>query len=149
DAEPTPRPSGNVVTRNSYAVTYLSGRIDELLREVHAAPNWRDYYLDLFRDERPGWHQAQASIAALKEACDEARVPLLLVNYPELHQTKNYPLQPISDKVQALARRFGIPYLDLLPVVADENDPRWLWVNATDAHPNGFANARYAGRIAT
>jgi hypothetical protein len=46
-----------------------------------------------------------------------------------------------------VACRLSIPFLDLLPAVADDPHPQQLWVNATDAHPNGATNERYARRI--
>src|SRR5262249_34351489 len=138
DAEVTPRPSGNWLTRSSYAVTYVAGRLDAMLRTIRARPQWRDYYLGLFRDDQPGGQQMRASLTELKRACDDAQIRLLVVNYPELHQTNDYPLQPITNRIRTLASRLGIPFLDLLPAVVDDH-PRRFWVNASDAHPNGTA----------
>jgi lysophospholipase L1-like esterase len=147
DAEPTPRPSGNALTRHSLAAVYLSNRFDSASRWAHGAPGWQQYYDDLYQDDRPAWRKAQAAIADLKQACDRQGASLLLVNYPDLHQTKDYPLTAINAKVKALAERLGIPYLDLLAAVGEETNPQRLWVHSSDPHPNGIATARYAQMI--
>lgn len=147
DAEPTPRPSGNALTRRSLAAVYLASRFDSASRWAHGAPGWQQYYDDLYQDDRPAWRKAQAAVAELKQVCDLQGAALLLVNYPDLHQVKDYPLAAINAKVRALAERLAIPYLDLLPAVREETDPQRLWVHSSDPHPNGIATARYAQMI--
>jgi lysophospholipase L1-like esterase len=147
DAEVTPRPRGNLMTRHSYATTYISGRLDLLLRTIGLAPDWRHYYLSLYQDDQPGWAQAQAGLRALKETCDEGGTTLAVVNYPELHQLIDYPLAAVNQRIEDLSRSLSVPYLDLLPAVADEPNPRRYWVHDDDPHPNGAATDRFAARI--
>jgi lysophospholipase L1-like esterase len=148
DAEPTPVPRGNLFTRYSLAAVYIGSRLDAVSLLTNGAPGWQEYYTGLFDDRQPGWVKAQAAIAALKAACDADGRPLLMVNYPDLHQTKPYPLSSITAKLAALADRLSIPFLDLTPEVADQEDAALLWVNGGDPHPNAATNARYARRIA-
>ncbi len=148
DAEPTPVPRGNVLTRSSLAAVYFNNRIDSVARWTNGAPGWEQYYTSLFDEQQPGWQKAKAAIAALKEACDRDSRQLVIVNYPDLHQTKPYPLEAITRSVQNEAARLSLPFLDLTPDVAQQDDASLLWVNGGDPHPNGQTNARYARRIA-
>lgn len=148
DAEPTPVPRGNWLTRSSLAAVYVTNRVDSVARWINGAPGWQQYYAGLFDEDQPGWQHTQAAIAALKLACDEDRRPLVIVNYPDLHQTKPYPLDAITRRVQEVAARLAVPFLDLTPDVTDEDEASLLWVNGGDPHPNGRTHAKYARRIA-
>lgn len=147
DAEATPRPHGNPLSRHSLAAVYFSSQLDTFLRWVNGAPGWREYYAGLFEDSQPGWQHAQAAIAALAEACAADGRRLAIVDYPDLHQTDPYPLQVVTDRVKAVAGRHGLPFLDLTPEISGEQATS-LWVNAGDPHPNGYTTAKYAKRIA-
>ena len=147
DAEPTPVPGGNLLTRHSLAAVYVNNRVDSVSRWANGAPGWEKYYEHLFDEQEPGWQKAQAAIRALKQACDRQGALLLLVNYPDLHQTEPYPLRSINRAIESVARRAGIPYLDLTPAVAGETNPAQLWVHSSDPHPNGRMHARYAQMI--
>ena len=147
DPEPTPVPSSNLLTRHLLAAVYVNNRMDSVSRWANGAPGWERYYEGLFDAQRPGWRKAQAAIAALKQACDRQGARLLLVNYPDLHQTEPYPLQSINRAIESVARNAGIPYLDLTPAVAGESIPAQLWVHPSDPHPNGRMHARYAQMI--
>jgi lysophospholipase L1-like esterase len=149
DAEPTPAPAGNLLTRHSLAAVYVNNRLDSVSRWANGAPGWEKYYEGLFAEQQPGWQKAQAAIRALKEACDQQGAPLVLVNYPDLHQTNPYPLWSINRSIESVARRLAIPYLDLTPAVAGDPNPSQLWVNASDPHPNGRTHARYAQMMGT
>lgn len=148
DAEPTPRPQGNFLSRHSLAAVYVSSQVDTFRRWANGAPGWQDYYAGLFDESREGWRRAQAAVASLADACLADGRRLAIVNYPDLHQTDPYPLEIITGRVKALAARHGLPFLDLTPAISGQEAPS-LWVNAGDPHPNGYTTARYAQRIAT
>lgn len=148
DAEPTPVPRGNVLTRSSLAAVYFNNRVDSVARWTNGAPGWEQYYAGLFDEQQPGWQKARAAIAALKQACDSDGRQLVIVNYPDLHQTKPYPLEAITRRVQDTAAQLSVPFLDLTPDVTAQDDASLLWVNGGDPHPNGQTNARYARRMA-
>ena len=148
DAEPTPVPRGNFLTRSSLAAVYFNNRVDSVARWSNGAPGWEQYYSDLFKDDAPGWQAAKQSITALEQACDEDGRRLAIVNYPDLHQTNPYPLTAITDRVQQLASELGLPFLDLTPEVTGQNQAALLWVNGGDPHPNAATHEKYARRIA-
>ena len=68
------------------------------------------------------------------------------VMFPLLVDLKNYPLQPIHDRVGKMARDAGMPVLDLAPVFAGMDDAD-LQVHPTDHHPNSRAHALAAKAI--
>ena len=148
DAEPTPEVGGNPLTRHSLAAIYLSNRFDSVTRWAHGAPGWEQYYRDLYLDDRPAWQRAKSAMRTLEDACDRQHATLVLVNYPDLHQTFDYPLRAVDDQIHRTAVGLRIPFLDLLPAVAGEREPSRLWVHPSDPHPNGTVNHRYARRIA-
>jgi len=143
DAEVTPKRKNNFFVENFYATVFLGGRYDILARRFFGRSDWQHYYRDLYAPDQPGWLAAKRAIAELSAYCTTHHIKLVIIHYPELHQLAPYPFQDITDQVAAQARRLNIPFLDLLPFVRNE-DPKSLWVTATDAHPNGRASAIYA-----
>lgn len=146
DAEQTPRRKFNPLLGVSYAYVYLSGKIDAAAREFLGGNRWDKYYLDLYREDQPGWVRAQIAIEKLAKYARAMRIELLLVNYPELHQLNPYRFGAVNAKVRAVALKLGIWYLDLLPSIAKQRAAE-LWVSPTDAHPNGRASALFAEAI--
>lgn len=146
DAEDIPeyRTSG-FLARHSYAWTYLGARFDVLLRMLSAREGWRDYYSRLY-GEGGHWKAASEAIDRLAQYCKSNQIDLMIVNYPELRQLKDYPFTAATEKVRAAAARNGVPFLDLLPAVENE-DPATLWVSRPDPHPNGRANALFADAL--
>lgn len=146
DAEVTPRRAGGGLAEWSYAWIYFAGRFGEVARRVVGGQDWQAYYDGLYADDAPGWRDAQEQIRLLAQFCEQQGLPLVLVNYPELHQLDPYPLASVSERVRALADSLGLPYLDLLDSVRGEA-PETLWVTPGDPHPNARADELMAGAI--
>lgn len=147
DAEPTPKRRRAVWSEYSYAYVFLASAIDKLSREYFGKADWKTYYRDLYKKEAPGWNAAQDAIRHLATYARENDIQLLVVNYPELHQLRDYPFPQVTAEVAAAAKENNVEFLDLLPTVADL-EPTSLWVSPTDAHPNRIANERFAQAIA-
>jgi lysophospholipase L1-like esterase len=129
------------------ACVYLFGRLDTLLREVSVRPDWRAYYLDLYRGGRAkGWLDAKASIAALAEYARSHHVKLLVAYLPELHDLRYDPLRSISDLVRQAARANGADFVDVSPEFK-ARDAIELWVSRSDPHPNALANKLIADAL--
>jgi lysophospholipase L1-like esterase len=141
DAEPVTadRPP-SFLMRHCYSCVFIASRYDALRRRFLGGRDWADYYLGLFGDgTTPGWLAAKAAIKRLADYCKAQGIKLVIANYPELHDVKNYRLQPITDLVQAAAAENGAVFVDLLPYVRDQQSSA-LWVTPPDPHPNAFAN---------
>lgn len=147
DAEPTPRRK-SFVMEFSQAYVRLASAMDKFSRSFLGGATWLDYYRDLYRAEQPGWIETQKAVERLVDFCRSRDIKLLLVNYPELHETRDYPFSDVTKAVGGIAGKQSIPFLDLTPTVADL-EPTSLWVTPTDAHPNKTANERYAEAIAS
>lgn len=147
DAEPSPKRRTALWREYSYAYVFFASAIDKLSRQYFGKADWKTYYRDLYRDGAPGWVVAQDAIGRLAAYCRENGIRLLIVNYPELHQLRDYPFPEVTAGVAAAAEANGVPFLDLRPSIADL-EPASLWVSPTDAHPNRIANARFASAIA-
>jgi len=147
DAEPAPKRRTALWREYSYAYVFFASAIDNLSRQYFGRADWQAYYRGLYRDGEPGWAAAQDAIGRLAAYCRENDIKLLIVNYPELHQLQDYPFAQVTAGVAAVAEANNVPFLDLLPSIADL-EPATLWVSPTDAHPNRTANERYARSIA-
>lgn len=146
DAESTPVRRESFFLENFYAAVFVGGRYDLLTRQFFGNTDWRTYYQDLYRDDQPGWLAAKEAFHQLSRYCEEQGIELVVVNYPELHELAPYPFNGVTELVREESERAGRPFLDLLPVVADE-EPESLWVTPTDAHPNGKAAGLYATEL--
>jgi lysophospholipase L1-like esterase len=147
DAEPSPRRQTSPWREYSQAYVLFASAIDKLSRQYFGKADWQTYYRDLYRDDALGWEAARDAIGRLAAYCREHDIKLLVVNYPELHELRDYPFPEVTQRVEAVARENGVPFLDLLPTVQDL-DPTSIWVSPTDAHPNRTANLRFADAIA-
>jgi hypothetical protein len=68
------------------------------------------------------------------------------VSYPELHDLSGDPFGEIRAQVAVAAHAAGLEHLDLYESVRGQPE-RALWVTLEDAHPNGSADAIFAGAI--
>ena len=59
----------------------------------------------------------------------------------------NYPFGYLHDRVRITCNSQQVPCVDLLPSFSAIHDPRSLWVDPLDAHPNAMANRRAADEI--
>jgi lysophospholipase L1-like esterase len=147
DAEPSPKRRTAPWLEYSQAYVRFASAIDKLSRQYFGKSDWKAYYSGLYRDDAAGWLAAQDAITRLAEYCRTHDIKLLVVNYPELHQLRDYPFPKVTAGVEAVARANDVPFLDLLPSIR-ELAPSSLWVSPTDAHPNRIANERFAAAIA-
>jgi hypothetical protein len=147
DAERRPRYGAGWLARKSAAYTYVTARLDVLLRMLgvgeHA--NWRTHLARIYdpADPTSGWPETMAAFDRLGAAARADGVRVAVVNLPDLHQLRRYPFAAQEAKVRALAEAKNFAYLDLLPAVADL-EPSTLWVASDDPHPNARADDIYA-----
>jgi lysophospholipase L1-like esterase len=150
DAEPVPSHATNIFERNSEAWVFYSSRLDIAKRELEVGQGagWQDYYNGLYDNAHNpgGWSAAAQWIGKLAEYSRANGIKLLVVNYPELHVLKPYPFPQVSERLSSLCSELGVPYLDLLGAVQNE-EPSTLWVTRPDPHPNDRAHGFYAAAI--
>src|SRR5690606_13113118 len=103
DAEPSPKRQTAPWREYSYAYVFLASAIDKLSRQYFGKADWKTYYRDLYHDGAPGWVVAQDAIARLATYCREHGIKLLIANYPELHQLRDYPFPEVTAGVAAVA----------------------------------------------
>jgi lysophospholipase L1-like esterase len=147
DAEETPREEQNWLARESCLYVFASSAWDGILRHFSARPNYRDYYLDLYEEGRPGWTACQRALRELMALCRQEHIDLRIAIVPELHTLGDaYEFRKVHDAVRAIAAEDAVPVLDLLDALAGQ-DPPSLWVSPGDAHPNERANELFAGQL--
>lgn len=148
--DPEPIPKLNSLTYSFKQHSYLFAVVFDTYQRMRArwdeGFNWLDYYSGLYRPESPALEQNRKSLVELAQICREKGIALFFVNYPELHQLKEYPLTVATDYVRTMANETGTPFMDLLPAFAGHS-PESLWVSAEDAHGNAKAAALAAEAI--
>jgi lysophospholipase L1-like esterase len=141
DAEelaPTLAPSAFM--RRCYACVFLAGQSDGFMRRFFGKLDWSAYYLSLYGDgASKGWRDASDAIRRLADFARANRMTLLVASLPELHDVRNYRLQPVTDLVRETAEQNGAAFVDVLPYLKDRESST-LWVTPPDPHPNAFAN---------
>lgn len=148
DAEPTPSYDNSIFEKYSKAFVYFSARWDSAMRrfrDTGQQTDWKTYYKGLYENavNPGGWSGAEKAIERAAAFSREHGMQFLIVDYPELRELKPYPFADVSARVRALADRLGVPYVDLLPSVANE-PPSSLWVTVPDPHPNARATELFA-----
>lgn len=141
DPEPVPRNHPLLYPIKKYS--YLSAVFFDVYQRARTQWdtrfNWYDYYSRLYHHEASALMENKRALLELIRLCEEYNLPLLIVNYPELHQLENYPLKIATDYIQGMAEENEIPFLDLLPHFSGHT-PESLWVSMEDAHGNSMAS---------
>lgn len=102
----------------------------------------------------PNAPNAKRAFGLLRQFIDKTRaagVKLGVVLFPMTDAMgaygRGYAVGFLHDRVRDVAAEEHVPYLDLLPAFSTYKDPKSLWVNPFDAHPNAIANRRAAQEI--
>jgi hypothetical protein len=108
--------------------------------------NTIQWYLDSYDQKFNGPNMAkQAEALQAVAAIPNCRTAVVLYPLLEGFET-GYPLAPIHAYLANIARRAGLPVLDLAPFFAGRTSSS-LWVHPTDHHPNGSAHQLAAQAI--
>jgi lysophospholipase L1-like esterase len=147
DAEETPRPAGNWVSRESCFYTFLTSVGDVFLRRMNWRPGYRDYYSALYEEGQPGWVECQRALKDLADTCRGQRIALHVLIIPELHHLGSaYEFRDVHDKVKRILAAQGVPVIDLLDSFPADH-PETFWVSLGDPHPNEKACQIIAQRL--
>lgn len=148
DGEPTPKPTRGWLARNSAFYVLLASSWDNTLRAAGQRQDYKDYYLNLYRDDQPGWQECQRALRELMALCQEKQIALRIAVIPELHQFgEAYAFRSVHEKVRSLAKERNVPVLDLLDA-AWTDAPETYWVTPGDAHPNAKGHRVLAEALA-
>ncbi|MBL8738203.1 MAG: SGNH/GDSL hydrolase family protein [Planctomycetes bacterium] len=108
---------------------------------ISSIPGVGDYFAfigDAYRGEV--FARQAERLRTLRRTVEAGGGRLHVVTWPFVHALgENYPHREIHERLAAFWRDEGVPHLDLLPHLIDQ-DPATLVVNASDAHPNERGN---------
>ncbi len=140
DSEPVPRVSwlSRIVRKRSYLLAFLFDRYVALRPLLDRDFRWQTYYASLYAPDAPALEENRAAVRHIAELCRKNNVRLLIANYPELHELKNYPFPQATEHIRSLAAESQVPFVDLLPSFAP-HAPESLWVSDEDTHGNALA----------
>jgi lysophospholipase L1-like esterase len=147
DAEETPREERNWLARESCLYVFASSAWDGILRGFGSRPAYKDYYLGLYQDDKPGWIACKKALKELMSTCKKDHIDLRIVLMPELHKFgADYEFQKVHEAVRELAKEGGVASIDLLNCLSGQ-DPPSLWVSPGDPHPNERANELFSKEL--
>lgn len=147
DAEPTPRPSGGILSRHSYLYVLASSFLDGLGRMVAQKESYSDYYRRLYQPEQPGWQACRQALVELNRLCGDNGILLRVLLIPELHSpAENYPFEEVHTLVKDIGREHGFSVIEVRQAM-EGVDPSRLWVSAGDAHPSPLAHEIIADEL--
>jgi lysophospholipase L1-like esterase len=140
--------------KRSAVLTWLYHRVLLPLRAIRSTRGGsvEDAVLAGMDDPRAerGWGQVEASLAAMKRACDARRASLLVAILPRRDQVSGqHPGRVYNQRAAAIASAHGIPVVDLLPDLASAYQRRGdtLFIH-WDGHNSAAANRVIATRLA-
>ena len=140
DAEELAAGTQNVFVKYFYSVAYYYIRIKQTL---HSSKNqyksMGEYYSDLYMENSKGWLEAQKAIVKIKNLCDSKNINFLVLIQPDLHNLADNSLQKkCHETIKGFFIKNDIKFQDLFDSFQKEleENPRTIWVNKDDPHPN-------------
>ncbi|MHC4698318.1 MAG: hypothetical protein ACYTFA_16420 [Planctomycetota bacterium] len=132
------------LARQSYVVRYIEKQI-QFLRSYRKT---LDYFSggETAARRAASWAKFEKYVTLCKEAAEEGGGEYRLVIFPWLYKLDDYPLRHVHRKVCALARKLGVPLLDLLGSF-EGLDGLELRVGKVDPHPNAAGHRIAAAAI--
>lgn len=133
------------VGEGSYLLRYAE-------RQIRYRIAWKQT-LDYFRGGRDStsrdaaWQRLEQSLSATAALAHGDGAVYALVLFPWLVRLDDYPLGDVHARMEGVARRLKVPYLDLLPTFAGR-DAEKLRVSLANEHPNLDGHRLAAARIA-
>lgn len=108
----------------------------------------RHYRADTERGVEPEALEPVArAVAELSELCKARKCRLVVCMMPWLVRLNDYPLPAMHAAVQQLSTDLGLPFCDLLPAVANQDDEA-MRVSPANHHPSAAAHQRIADYLA-
>ena len=99
-----------------------------------------DWYLSYYVGARSEcWAEARARLLSMAALCRTRGARFGVAMFPLLYRLDDSPLAPIHHAFETACASDDVPFLDLTPALALEND-RALWVHPTDHHPDARAH---------
>jgi hypothetical protein len=113
------------------------------------------YHRSIFNDDSASWQASQLALTEIITACDNRKIPCIVVLFPALFRLDDYPFldihqqiqQVVSEAVQKTGAEPSGRFVDLRDHLqqAGLNQAEELWVHPTDHHPNEIVH-RIAGQ---
>lgn len=115
----------------------------------HLAWNRAVDYLNGGADEKreAAWAKLENDLIRCKTDSHQRGAVYAIVMFPWLVRLDDYPLTAVHARMETVARRLNVPYLDLLPTFAGR-DAEMLRVSLANEHPNVEGHRIAAERIA-
>ncbi len=147
DAEPTPQPSRfRFIIKYSYFAAFLTDQYIKARHRLLRSMELDAYYRHIYSPDSAALSLNRTAIKKLIALCRLNNIKLLLVNFPELREFRNYPYMFATEYIRDIADSNNTPFLDLMNYLSPV-EPSSLWVSDEDPHPNIKAHAVAAEAI--
>jgi hypothetical protein len=134
-------PTHRWLRQSSYLYYFFDHRASALLPQPERS--YQQYILEDFVPGRPEWAEYERAFAELSARAAAIAPARVLILYPQVPFRGGYPLQPINDRMKALAAKHGYAVVDLTDVMNTFNTHASIF----DAHPNERAHALIAAEV--
>ena len=128
----------NIFQKYSYAYTYLSNNINQILIRNNMKKNWNEFYSSLYNNDQIK-DEIFANILKLKNYCKENNINFIIHNIPELRNLKNYQFKRETDQLKNFALDNDIKFINSHKNLIEFNE-KDLWVSSSDPHANDKAH---------
>lgn len=149
DAELTPQKiKFNFIKRNSYLFAFLWDKYINIKIKSNSNFNYTSFYSSLYKKDFEGRKNTESALRQIIQISKLNNITVLVVNFPEFHNFKNYSFNEVNEFVSNITEQEGATYLDLLPYYKNYN-PQDIWVSFEDVHPNELGHNIAADAIYT
>ena len=147
-----PTPLEGTLEGHSLLYDLLVNQIQTLEEKTGLVDNYVAYMARNLRDPNlPNAKQAYGQLAEFFDRAHAAHVGVGAVLFPAPDALgpygRDYPFGYLHEGTARVCENKQVPFLDLLPIYVTVADPRSLWVDPFDAHPNAISNRMAADAI--
>ncbi|MCX6355983.1 MAG: SGNH/GDSL hydrolase family protein [Candidatus Aureabacteria bacterium] len=99
------------------------------------------YFHKLYRDAYPGWQKARTALLDLGKFSRSSHIPVRVVIFPmtPYGMGDDYPFTDIHNKIHAVLKEAGLPYIDLFPLFKYMDHSRLEHLRYINPHPSEIA----------
>ncbi len=145
DVEILKHTTGNFITRN-LQIGVVAWRVYNQIFGNIGETSLENYYKSLYLENAQSFIRMRKALRRLVEYCKMHNIKLYLSMVPDIHNLEKYPFYDVHDKMQMIAEKHNIPFVDFIDKF--KNFPtNNLWNLPNDPHPNKLGHQIMADQL--
>jgi len=145
DAEILENSNGNFITRNFQLGVIGWRALNQIFGSIEKT-SLEDYYKSLYSENSQTFIRMKASLEKILEYTQKQNINLYLSIVPDIHNLENYPFYDIHDKMELLANKNNIPFINFIDEFKKIPASK-LWNLTNDPHPNMIGHQVMADQL--